>query len=331
MHRKGNAALAGNSLRRFALGGLIAAPHTPMNQDRQINLSVIDQQARVLLAGDVSGAFICGTTGEGLSLSCAERMAVAERWMQAAGGKLKVIIHVGHTSQVDAIALARHAKKIGAAAISTLPPFYFRPETVEQLVSFCEPIAAAAGETPFYYYHIPALTNVRLPMVEFLALAGERISSLHGIKYTHPDLMEYQRCLHACDGEYEIAWGVDEMLLGAIACGARSAVGSTYNYSAPLYRRMINAFNAADLATARHYSGISVELISWLIKCGGVRTGKAIMSLIGVDCGPPRPPLAPLSDDELARLRSAYERLGFFEMCNTAELDGVALSVKSAW
>jgi N-acetylneuraminate lyase len=305
--------------RAFALGGLIAAPHTPMTVDGQINLPVIAEQAKVLLRGGVAGAFICGTTGEGLSMSLDERMAVAQRWVEVAGGRLKVIVHLGHTSQRDACTLAQHAKKIGASAISTLPPFYFKPETVEQLVTFCQPIAEAADDLPFYYYHIPSLSNVRLPMVEFLTLAAERIPTLHGIKYTHPDLMEYQRCLYACGGAYEIAWGVDEMLLGAIACGAKSAVGSTYNYSAPLYRRMIAAFNAGDLAAARECSRISVELIAQLIKYGGMRTGKAIMSLIGVDCGPTRTPLAPLTGDELAKVRAVYERLGFFGTCNTAD------------
>ena len=134
----------------FRLGGLIAAPHTPMDEDRALRLAVIERQAAALVRGGVNGAFICGTTGEGLSLTTAERMAVAERWVQVAGDRLKVIVHVGHTSSAESAGLARHATKIGASAIATLPPFYFKPASVEQLVESCRPIADAGGDLPFY-------------------------------------------------------------------------------------------------------------------------------------------------------------------------------------
>ena len=71
------------------LTGLIAAPHTPMNADGSLNPTIISAQAQLLQESGVSGAFICGTTGESLSLSVSERMAVMEAWEQAARGKLK--------------------------------------------------------------------------------------------------------------------------------------------------------------------------------------------------------------------------------------------------
>ena len=74
---------------RFRLGGLIAAPFTPMDQ-RGINLPVIERQAQSLVQGGVKGAFICGSTGEGASLTTAERMAVAEKWISAAAGELNI-------------------------------------------------------------------------------------------------------------------------------------------------------------------------------------------------------------------------------------------------
>ena len=302
---------------RFRLGGLIAAPFTPMRAD-QINLPVIEQQANALVRGGVKGAFICGSTGEGVSLSTAERSAVAEEWMRVAGEKLKVIVHVGHTSLAEACELARHAAKIKAAAIGAMPPFYYKPANVEQLVDFCAVVASAGGDTPFYYYHIPTMTGVQLSMARFLEVASEKIPSLYGIKFTNSDMSEYQRCLHVAGGRFEIAWGVDEMLLGALAIGAQSAVGSTYNYSAPLYLKMIDAFCARDMSTAREYSRKTVELIAVLLKYGGVRTGKAIMSMIGIACGPPRLPLTPLNDAEVADVRAQYERLGFFNDTNVA-------------
>ena len=104
------------------LTGLIAAPYTPLHADGSLNLPVIEKLAASLLANGVTGAFVCGTTGEGVSLTVAERMQVAERWQQIAGAQLRIIVHVGHTSLVDARSLAAHAEKIGAQGVSCLAP-----------------------------------------------------------------------------------------------------------------------------------------------------------------------------------------------------------------
>src|SRR4051812_24857018 len=95
------------------LTGLIAAPHTPMRLDGTLNPTVIPRQIEFLLEGKISAAFICGTTGEGLSLSTAERMQLAEQWVNHSPPSLPVIVHVGHASFPEAASLAAHAQKIG--------------------------------------------------------------------------------------------------------------------------------------------------------------------------------------------------------------------------
>src|SRR4051812_23869923 len=119
------------------LRGLIAAPHTPMHADGSVNLAVIPRQIEMLQAGGVSGAFVCGTTGEGPSLSCAERMQVVEKWVSLAPRELPVVVHVGHASLAEARTLAAHAQSTGAAGIAALAPFFFRPRDVAALVDFC--------------------------------------------------------------------------------------------------------------------------------------------------------------------------------------------------
>ncbi len=118
------------------LRGLIAAPYTAMNEDFSINLDIIERQAESLITNGISGAFICGTTGEGLSLTVEERMKIAEKWVSVADGKLNIIVHTGHTCLYDSMLLANHAKRIGADAIASVGPCYFKPNTVELLISF---------------------------------------------------------------------------------------------------------------------------------------------------------------------------------------------------
>jgi N-acetylneuraminate lyase len=297
----------------FELGGVIAAPFTAFTPDGELNLGVIEKQAASLVANGVKGAFVCGTTGEGLSMTTDERMRVAGRWAEVCrGGGLKVVVHVGHNSRADAVALAAHAQRAGADAVSALPAFFYKPAGVEELAGFLEPVAAAAPGLPFYFYHIPSMTGVTLSMVELLRVAG-RIPTFRGIKFTHGDLMEFQMCRRAEGGRYEIAWGVDEMFLGALAVGATSAVGSTYNYAAVNYTRMIEAYNRGDTEVARQCAGRSVDLVAILLRHGGLRTGKAIMALSGVDCGPTRSPVAPLAAEVVATVRRSLEEIGFFD------------------
>src|SRR5882672_1095540 len=106
------------------LSGLIAAPFTPMNPDGSLNPSLIDKQAGALAENHVAGAFICGTTGEGPSLTIDERLQIAERWMNAAPRALRVIVHVGHQTVADSRTLAAHAERIKAHAFATIGPTF---------------------------------------------------------------------------------------------------------------------------------------------------------------------------------------------------------------
>lgn len=300
------------------LHGLVAATHTPFDADGNLNLSAVERQAHHLLRVRVKTVFIGGSTGESHSLSIQERLALAERWSEVVrGSELGLIVHVGSNCLADARALAAQAQKLGAVAISALAPSYFKPKSLDTLVACCREVAAAAPALPFYFYDIPSLTGVQFSMPEFLAVALERVPTLAGLKFTNSDLMAYQRCLRAQQGRFDIPWGVDEYLLGALALGAVGAVGSSYNFAAPLYHRIIAAFSRGDLAAARDEQYRSVELIDLLAGYGYMAAAKATMGFLGVDVGPARLPNGNLLPEQRTRLREALERLGFFDWVRT--------------
>jgi len=297
------------------LKGLIAATHAPFHEDGRLDLDRIEPHAAMLAANGVSGVFVSGTTGESLSLSVAERLQVAECWMKAAPAQLPVVVHVGHNGLEACREMAAHAQKIGAYGIGAMAPTFFRPKTAEDLVAFCAEIAAAAPELPFYYYHIPSLTGVDVPVAQFLEAGSARIPTLAGAKFTFENLMDFQQCLGLEGGRFNMLFGRDEILLSALALGATGAVGSTYNYAAPLFRRIIDAFDAGDLACARTEQARAVAMIELLIKYGGLRAGKAMMKMIGYDCGPVRLPVQTLTGEPYEALRGELESIGFFDYC----------------
>lgn len=301
-------------MKTITIEGLVAAVHTPFDTDGSLDLGAVEKQAEHLAHSGITHAFVAGTTGESHSLSLDERRSLAERWRDVARGTpLRVVVHVGSNCLEDARDLAAHAAGLDAAAIAALAPSYFKPSSVDVLVDCCARIASAAPELPFYYYDIPILTGVSLSMPEFLQRARERIPSLAGLKFTNPDLMAYQICLRAEGGAFDVLWGLDEMFLAASALGARGAVGSSYNFTAPIFHRLIAALKAGDLAAAADEQFRGVRVIQILARHGYLQAAKAVMGMIGVEVGPPRLPNRALSSQEVAALRRELEALGFFE------------------
>ena len=295
------------------LTGLVAAAHTPFKPDGSLNLAAVEKQAAHFLKHKIKFAFIGGSTGESHSLATDERRQLTQRWLEVAlGTKLQVIVHVGSNCLTDAAALAAHAQKLGARAISSLAPSYFKPKSVADLINCCATIAAAAPKTPFYFYDIPVLTGVSLSMPDFLAQGREKIPNLAGIKWTNSDLYSYQLCQHV-PGDFDLPWGNDEYMFAALALGATSAVGSTYCFAAPVYHRLMKAFAADDLVTARKEQFRSCRLVQTLASYGYMGAAKATMKMLGVDVGPARLPNSNLTKEQTVKLRGELETLGFFD------------------
>lgn len=292
------------------LTGLISAPHTPFDLHGQVNLAVIDQIAALLIKQGVEGVYICGTTGEGLNCSVAERKAVAERWVTAAKGKLSITVHTGALSIVDTLELTKHANSLDVFATSVIAPCFFKPGSVDDLVTYCAAVAAAAPNKGFYYYH-SGMSGVMFDMEQFLIKADGVIPNLAGIKFNHGDLYEFQRCTRVCGGKFDIPFGVDEFLPGGLAVGAIGAVGSTYNYAAPLYLDIIAAFNKGDQVTVAALMDKVIGIIRPLVEYGGVAAGKAAMLLHGIDVGDPRLPIRSLSVKEKADVIAKMKSAGF--------------------
>lgn len=297
----------------FRMEGLIAAAVTPTRDDGRLQLGQVNPIVDRLIEQGVSGLYVCGSTGEGVSLADEERCAVAEAYINAARGRLRVMIQVGHNSLTTASRLAAHAQSAGADAISATCPSYFPLAGLDALVTSMAQVALGAPELPFYYYHIPVLTGAKFDMVDFLTKAEQCIPNLAGLKYTLSTLNEFQLCQELDGGKFDILWGVDEMLLGAVATGAKGAVGSTYNIAAPAYLQIIDAVNQGRLGEARLWQSRVSAMIRILASYPFHSALRETMKLLGMECGPCRLPLRKLTPDEAAELRASLDSIGFFQ------------------
>ena len=290
---------------------LIAAPFTPFDQQGEIQYDRIPAQARFLESQGISGVFVCGTTGEGISLTLEERKNVVLAW-KAAVGPLRWFVHVGHGSLKDAQELARHAEEAGAPAIASLGPIFFPAGDAQVLTDYCRAIAEAAPRTPFYYYHMPSMARVEACAYPAMRLMIEQIPTFAGVKFTHEDVDDYRRCLELGGTRHPVFFGRDEMLLEGIRAGAQTAVGSTYNFAASLYLEIARASADGAKDRAERLQRLCAEAICHAVAEGGLSAIKVIHGLAGFDCGPVRSPLRNLQPEAKARLNAALHEIGYF-------------------
>lgn len=297
--------------------GFIAAPLTGFYPDGRLNLDIIPEYARFLHGNGVAGVFVNGTTGEGFSLTVEERLATAEWWVQAAPRDFKVIVHVSHTCVPIVYEMAKHAAQIGAFGIGEMGPIFYKPPSIDALVDYAAGTAEQAPNLPYFYYHMPSMSGVCFPMVDFLRLAAKRIPNLTGIKYTHEDLVDYKRCLDFEECKYAMLYGRDETLLCALALGCRGAVGSTYNIMAPLYAKLKLAFENGNREEAERLQDLSMQVIRLLIDTTSFNSAlKAVMALLGYDLGGVCSPLRDIKPEARGALEKGLKQLGFFNFAN---------------
>lgn len=293
--------------------GLVAATFTPLTAQGEINVSLIGPYIDYLTQKQgVKNIFVNGTTGEGLSLTVAERKILAEEWCKKAKGKMNyVMVHVGCLSLGDSRELAHHAVEIEADAIAAMAPFFLKPKNADALRKYLQAVASAAPTLPFYYYHIPGINHVEVPVSDVLEGIESVIPSFKGVKFTHTNLMDFGLCISHSPAQWTFLYGFDEQLLAGLVMGAQGAVGSTYNYTGSYMNKLIAAYESGNLAEARELQYKIQDLIKYATELGfDVGMNKQVMTeLSGLTLGPPRLPLVPCPPENARLIAVKFQSL----------------------
>ena len=298
---------------RIRIKGLTAAVVTPMKHDGTVNLDAIPDYAEFLIRRGVDGVFVNGTTGEGMLMDVEERKAVAQKWMDYSD-RLNILVHVGSTSYLVSSKLASHAEEIGAKAISAMGPCFLPPQRVDELVAFNRIIAASAPNTPYYYYHIPGTSHVNVDMVEFLEKGSREIPTLSGINYTDFNTAVMLDCIRFADGRFDILHGHDETLIAGLGIGASGCIGTSYNITSPVFRKMISEYSCGHVQEARSLQWEANKTISLMNKRVNVIVGaKAMLEVMGINAGPCRLPVQNMTKAQKQELETEMKGLNILD------------------
>ncbi|XP_076296605.1 N-acetylneuraminate lyase B isoform X2 [Lasioglossum baleicum] len=300
----------------FTFKGLMVPVFTPFNNDSQrtLNLAVIPQYAEYLAKKKVTGILVNGTTGEGTSMSVAERKSVAAAWANAVKTtKQHLMIQVGGVPLPDVLELAKHAESIKADSILCLPELYFKPTTVEQLTEYLKTVGKAAPNTPFFYYHIPMFTNINIHMGQFLESLGDKIPNFAGIKFTSSILDEGIQALYADNKKYTVFLGNDQLINAGCSEGMDSFIVTTINMFPEYSQEILTQWKGGNVLKAREMQAQLTKAVMAITKYGGwVETMKIAMPfLTNMEIGPVRSPLFTLPLEMRTSMAKDLQILGF--------------------
>jgi N-acetylneuraminate lyase len=291
--------------------GVMPALITPYDNSGAVNPAMLRRMAAYHIEQGACGFFVCGSTGEGLLMTSEERKLVARTVIETVAGQVPVIVHVGAVSTQESAELAADARKAGAAAVSSIPPVYYKVGLAGML-QHIRGIAEAA-ELPTFYYHIPALTGVYLSADE-LVEAFLSVPGVAGMKFTDSDMFFLWSMLDSGKGRFRVFNGSDQMLIDGLLTGAIGGIGSTYNYQMRNIANVYNAMQKGDFETAREWQWKANAVIKVLFRNGGnLACEKAIMRLLGFDTGMPRSPMVSFPPEKVESLKAQLEAIHFFD------------------
>ena len=144
--------------------------------------------------------------------------------MKLSRGRGKVIVHVGAVQASLAYELAQHAAKIGADAVSSIPPFV-GGYAWEEIEAYYRQLAKAG--LPVVAYYIPYITGQPVAVDKLATLL--QIPGVAGFKFTDSNLYLMQRLLSRLADDQILYNGPDEVLALGLAMGAHGGIGTTYN------------------------------------------------------------------------------------------------------
>jgi 4-hydroxy-tetrahydrodipicolinate synthase len=252
------------------------------------------------------GLVPCGTTGESPTLSPQEHMRVVEICVEEANGRVPVIAGAGSNSTVEAIALTRHAKQVGADAVLSVTGYYNKPSQEGMYRHFAA--IAEAADIPILLYNIPGRAIVEISVETMARLAKhERII---GVKDATANLMRPSRERIAIGKDWLLISGEDGTALGYMAHGGRGCISVTANVAPKLCAQFQDACLAGDFAKAREYQDRLMPLHDAMFCEPSPAPVKYAVSLLGLCTPQVRLPLVEATDMARARVREAMAFAG---------------------
>jgi 4-hydroxy-tetrahydrodipicolinate synthase len=276
--------------------GVIVPLLTPFDEKGRLDCEAAARLAEYLIQRGVHGLFPGGTTGEGPLLATRERRRLAQAVVQAAAGRVPVLVHTGATTTAEAVDLTRHAQGIGARGAVLVPPFYYHHSEEALFHHFAE-VAKRADGFPVYLYDNPSVTGNPLT-VRLVARLVESYPNIAGMKDSSGALDRLFAYSQLRGGDFNTASGPDELILAGLSMGFDACVSGDANVVPELVVALYRAATQGHLPQARGLHA-KLESVRLLLGNGDLALFKAMLAKRGVPVGTVRRPFLSPSEPKV--------------------------------
>lgn len=230
--------------------GIIPPMVTPLLDNCTLDIKGAERIAENMIRAGVSGIFLLGTTGESQSIAMHLRYEFVEKMCTYIAGRVPVLVAITETSMEDSLELAAHAKKCGAVAVVSAPPYYF-PANQQELISWYTALADACP-LPVYLYNMPSKVKVFLEVPTVVELSKH--PNIVGLKDSSANLEYFKECVRIFkDTDFGTYMGPEEMTSEMVLLGCDGGVNGGANLFPHLFVDSYNAAASGDREKAAYY------------------------------------------------------------------------------
>jgi 4-hydroxy-tetrahydrodipicolinate synthase len=286
--------------------GIIPAMVTPLTAEDEVNEPALRRLTNHLIEGGSHGVFAVGSQGEFWAFSPEEKQRIWEIVVDETRGRVPVYAGSAAETTRETIALTRLAEKVGADAVSVLTPYFISPND-DQLYDHYRAVAEGTG-LPVVLYTNPARTGVKVSPALMARLA--QIDNIVGIKDSSGELELTAEYIRQAPEKFSVLMGRDTLILAALQYGAKGAIAATANVKPSLVVEIYKRFVAGDLEGALEAQRALAPLRLAFTWGTFPVVIKEALDLMGMDGGPARAPVGPLSSEQRQRLKKVLKDMG---------------------
>ncbi|MEF9960965.1 MAG: dihydrodipicolinate synthase family protein [Niameybacter sp.] len=283
--------------------GVIPAMISVFDENEEVDVQKTEHLVDFLLEQNVGGFYLTGSTGEGFLMTGEERKLVVETVVRRVNGRKPVIVHVGDIGTKKSIDLAKHAYKVGADAISSVPPFYWK-FSEQDIYNYYKDIAEATP-LPMIVYNVPLAGLMGTDLLVKLS----QHENIKGLKFTGKDHDQMSHLKDLLGEDFMIYSGCDEMAFSGLSVGTDGIIGSFYNVMPELFIGIDETVKAGELAKGVRLQKIGTEIIFAALKYDYIALMRNMLSWQGVDAGYSRRPFTNYKDCELDAFKEALLKI----------------------
>lgn len=272
--------------------GIYTALLTPFDKNNKVNEKELEKLVKFNVDNGVSGFYVGGSTAEAFLLSTDERKQIMDV-VKSVAPNHTLIAHIGSINELEARELGKHAKKLSYDLVSSVAPFYYK-FSFEEIKNYYFRLADIS-ELPMLVYHFPAFSGVNMGIAEISEFLSDK--RFIGIKYTSNDFFTLEQCKTGFP-EKIVYNGFDEMFLAGLSMGADGGIGSTYNFMADKFVKILCLYKNNKIEEAQQIQREVNSIITILCKIGVMQAEKEVLNQLGFDFGNCRPPFRTPTDEE---------------------------------